>query len=759
MAQEKRNYYTVRGIASSDMSVANRMHLQHDSNQPVIIDSNMDHTNHQCICGKSLTKILDGTKLYGNLGGMCDVCHVFRQRHQMYWHCDAGANSIHTSGYDVCDMCVDYHDKACTTSDNKCTNVLYSANIQICDDDVSRCPHLLVLPSALNNENTAQNTRTVLDHYLHLLHKHNSDGEYESITNLLSHCDISKCKSFQRIYRKTSDDDELCRSVDDQIIDKIHCFYCHSFDIGYRLRSSEKQYLRNTINDQKHNDDDAFNTTYLVNTKSVQIEKILKQKRTEHTNNNELNHRMNSKYYQLFDRNVNDNQTNNRKYGLGIQFEYGYYSERIMPNKRYSQERYSHCSEQPKYNNPDTIFPPVAPKYASLKQELTMNGISNITMQQFNDEYTKALLHYNSDFCKQTFVPFTDIDNTKWTFLSQHVLSMSIYCNYTELQYQFSKTYRENAANHDQFYYLGLYLKIAIQIFGTEIKNGNIKVFYHGISQKLVFPAYVGTFLYPYDGGLTINCPLSTSSSFVVASRFANNNNGLIVEFEDTKLWTHSTKYFSVSWLSDYGYESEHLFIQNNWPLKITNIYDTQLGFEYKHILEALRIISGITGNYQTATDDITKTMKTLLIQIVNHQLSYKKLNGICEYAQELITVYFGNQKEISIDYKIIKSKKYRFLFDVLCHLDHACIRLKTLTVMFPNAVHIRIANTISMMSCEDILTTFYNDFKTKRINSKLRKIEIILLNENSNVKIQDVILKHKIRFANIGLNISLLIW
>eukprot|EP01083_Nonionella_stella_P020336 56395_1 len=327
MAQEKRNYYTVRGIASSDMSVANRMHLQHDSNQPVIIDSNMDHTNHQCICGKSLTKILDGTKLYGNLGGMCDVCHVFRQRHQMYWHCDAGANSIHTSGYDVCDMCVDYHDKACTTSDNKCTNVLYSANIQICDDDVSRCPHLLVLPSALNNENTAQNTRTVLDHYLHLLHKHNSDGEYESITNLLSHCDISKCKSFQRIYRKTSDDNHTSsRSVNGQIIDKIHCYYSHSFDVGYRLRSSEKQYLRNTINDQKHNDDDdAFNTTYLINTKSIQIQKILKQKRTVCANNEELNQRMNSKYNQLFD--------HNKKYDLGIKFKYGYNSEHVIVSK------------------------------------------------------------------------------------------------------------------------------------------------------------------------------------------------------------------------------------------------------------------------------------------------------------------------------------------------------------------------------------------------------------------------------------------
>eukprot|EP01083_Nonionella_stella_P155483 502307_1 len=588
MAQEKRNYYIVRGInTSSDMPIAKRMKLQHNNNNPpVMIDSNANDTNHKCICGKCLTKILDGTKLYphacDNLGGVCDVCNVFGQRNQKYWHCDAGANSIHISGYDVCDMCIDYHDKACATKDNKSANV-FSVNMQKCDQDISKCTHLLALLSALNNENTAQhqNIRAVLNHYLHSLHKHNSDEHYESITNQLCHCDISKCKSFERIYRKTSDDNHTSsRSVNGQIIDKIHCYYSHSFDVGYRLRSSEKQYLRNAINDQKHNDDDdAFNTTYLINTKSIQIQKILKQKRTVCANNEELNQRMNSKYNQLFD--------HNKKYDLGIKFKYGYNSEHVIVSKLEGDK--------------GITFPPIVPRYASLKQELTMNGISNITMQQFNDEYTKALLHYNSDFCKQTFVPFTDIDNTKWTFLSQHVLSMSIYCNYTELQYQFSKTYRENAANHDQFYYLGLYLKIAIQIFGTEIKNGNIKVFYHGISQKLVFPAYVGTHLYPYHGGLAISCPLSTSSSFVVASRFANNNNGFIVEFEDTKIWTHSPKYFSVSWLSDYGNESEYLFIQNNWPLEITNIYDMQLGFEYKRILEALRIISGITTNYQTA--------------------------------------------------------------------------------------------------------------------------------------------------------------
>eukprot|EP01084_Bolivina_argentea_P311826 539809_1 len=109
----------------------------------------------------------------------------------------------------------------------------------------------------------------------------------------------------------------------------------------------------------------------------------------------------------------------------------------------------------------------------------------------------------------------------------QHILSLLIYCNYTQLQYEFSKTYRMyEGRKHKHYYYLGKYLKMSCNTFGEfamSAYKGYEHTFYHGVSQKLLFHRYIHT-----PG---INAPLSTSLSFEVAVNFANSNNGLIIHF------------------------------------------------------------------------------------------------------------------------------------------------------------------------------------------------------------------------------------
>eukprot|EP01084_Bolivina_argentea_P028948 53768_1 len=76
------------------------------------------------------------------------------------------------------------------------------------------------------------------------------------------------------------------------------------------------------------------------------------------------------------------------------------------------------------------------------------------------------------------------------SFTVQHLLSLMIYCNWTKLQYQFSKTYRQIKCNetkhnvkkrHSNYFWLGKYLKDSVNRFGDRVVTTNIKKLYHGI--------------------------------------------------------------------------------------------------------------------------------------------------------------------------------------------------------------------------------------------------------------------------------------
>eukprot|EP01084_Bolivina_argentea_P082986 150247_1 len=87
----------------------------------------------------------------------------------------------------------------------------------------------------------------------------------------------------------------------------------------------------------------------------------------------------------------------------------------------------------------------VKPKYSDLKKELTTNEIEVISISQFVNEYKKACYHFE---CKFRKIKFPNIEK-------EHILSIMIYCNFDTLQFEFSKTYRENIEKHNEFYYLG----------------------------------------------------------------------------------------------------------------------------------------------------------------------------------------------------------------------------------------------------------------------------------------------------------------
>eukprot|EP01084_Bolivina_argentea_P033614 62159_1 len=300
----------------------------------------------------------------------------------------------------------------------------------------------------------------------------------------------------------------------------------------------------------------------------------------------------------------------------------------------------------------------VQQKYDSLKMDLTSNKISIISMEMFVEEYRKAQSHFNSFYRKLLQPNEWLVTDQKKELTINHLLSVMIYCNFDQIQYHFSKTYRENIQNHNNFYHLASNLKSCVHRFGIRILKGNIKKFYHGIGQKLSFPSYINQ----KHGGIIIKSPLSTTSSFCVAVNFTNHNNGLVIEFRDSKSEL-SPKYFSTAWLSDYPNEKEHLFIQNNKfeLLSIHNIVDATNGYQYGSYLDALQNVEYITTSNYSWHSDINQYVS---VKIIKYQLSKKHDAAITAYGSGLIDTYFQNKKDIKLQcMQLMKHESLAALF------------------------------------------------------------------------------------------------
>eukprot|EP01084_Bolivina_argentea_P207034 353330_1 len=238
------------------------------------------------------------------------------------------------------------------------------------------------------------NILKTLNCYIHLIAAHADRNEqFEYVFDKLGICFADKCDIFKRNYRNRKLERECKQSMEDvndtvyaEIMDKMHCYFSH---VSNRLSSQDKALLESTDNEIKTDDENT-----LVNTRMYKMNQILSSKSyiaiTQSTNN---------KYNQIIS--FKDHQL----YSIGYKF---------------------------KYNDTDNHweFPDktVYPKFVSLKEESTNNKCCCLSVNQFEKEYRKAEVHFNTDFRRGNYSQM----------LLQHIISLMIYCNYTEYQNHFT---------------------------------------------------------------------------------------------------------------------------------------------------------------------------------------------------------------------------------------------------------------------------------------------------------------------------------
>eukprot|EP01084_Bolivina_argentea_P145625 255209_1 len=359
------------------------------------IDTQSD--SKKCKCGQYLVKINDASSLYNGNGARCDICDKSGAVNEEFWHCDS---NVHQHGFDIC----------CSHKRNS-----------ICDGkSLKTCEQFIALVVVMNKFNKYQNenkindecipnvnTLDVLNNYLHLLNVHDTDQEFELIANILRYCDISTCESFRRNRIQFCGDDEKYSGY----LDKIHCYFQHCYDIGDRLLFNEQ------ITHPKNND--AHGCNLLQNKQLTETYNELSIKRKiydKYINKLGNNYKRSDKYFQLF------TNSDSKKYDFGLYFNYGYKGE-----------------HGPTANGTNVC----GLKYSSLKEELTTNNIAIMSMEQFNHEYRKAVIHFNSNYCKRNSFSFKEYRDKHGNLVYQENTDNKFVTEWI-FRVEFSKTYRDD---------------------------------------------------------------------------------------------------------------------------------------------------------------------------------------------------------------------------------------------------------------------------------------------------------------------------
>eukprot|EP01084_Bolivina_argentea_P126999 224706_1 len=525
-----------------------------------------------------------------------------------------------------------------------------------CNGCITECKHLKRLGNVLNKyqirwSDSDIDIKVILDDFNHLLFNHNDNNDFKHIYDTLDECNVRMCDIIKRHYRNRNIDssateDEIKENSEMQyieIIDKIHCHYHHSYDMG----------LRGNMFDEKHHDQHqekhcAVNSEINIY-QQLSIPDAL-QKFTQ----------LAVKHYNM--------------YNFGEKFYYWPYFKNCYEND-FGNFAY-------KYNERYT-----PPKYLSLKEELLKNEIAILCLAQWKNEYNKAAAYVQTRYSKTlTAEPRNDYNspgcNTflfgikEGTVISlNHILSMIVYCAYSHLSYKFSETFRklnngkedENSLiqRHRNFHHLSKHIIEAVHLFSKQSHQMEIKTFYHGISTKTVF-----------DGiKCVVDQPFSTTSSWEVAVNFGTNV-GMVLALDCGV----GTRYFDCAWLSDFSNERELLFIGRGDFLTIFNITHLSDGSDFESFVIAIGIIDSMTNaafyqhehnisflnQYNSGSDEhdpllfggsnINGSVKYLTIRLIKHQLSkykpesYESFSNIHPYIDTLLHNVCIKKKNVLFD-------------------------------------------------------------------------------------------------------------
>ena len=563
----------------------------------------------------------------------------------------------------------------------------------------------------------------------------NIDNETSSAS---SKCDISSCNHVKRNYRDQSifDHDNKKRFelyehstseqsvVIQQMLDIIHVSKYHLTDLGFRAQ-------RNL-----HDKNDRNNTDNYEWIKNSIIPKM------------DLSRSSGSKFItKVMDDDDNENdQARYPKYSSGIRFFYHPYYK----NNQARNERIPGYSSMVEYGNsmidPSYTFGYwyVAPKYHSMKDEVTQFAENKLSIIQYKNTMRSALLKFSSmskhirGASEQWEIACEIPRNSPITL--QHIIAITLYTDFTNLSSEFTTSFRKLSSSesdeslksrHRAFGHWARLLRESVEVWGTPFCDAlQHKVFYHGINKQMVFPGFKQKFC----------SPTSCTLSLEVAAGFANSSgydNGIVISIKNNNF---AISFFDCKPWSRFPWELEVLFVGGFQAMEINGLITINDGKSYSKYIEAIQRFQIVMIQNERISEKITKENVQIIDQlfdiVLQSENDTKVDHAIPEYVLALFRNILNATEYLCIDVGrvdkvlLFKSHGHSFygglLFKHLYFTDNNDLKWNSINKLYPSLKQIIFRKI-------EIVPNRLNDFVFKKsimINDKFME-ECLLFIEN----------------------------
>eukprot|EP01083_Nonionella_stella_P284916 969894_1 len=707
------------------------------------------------------------------------------------------------------DLQINFHDKTPVKGSDKVVpkNVYARTNKQSCEFDIDKCPVLKKLCVTLTDSFNQNGFDAVAlqNDFNHSLMQH---GEhFETIYNyLIAHldgkqcCDSSKCMMWRRNNRNRSDvnqqplaphshdDEKQLQAVGDlvrqQLVDRIHCYYLHSFDTGKKIRKETRR--TRLIQSAKQALEQGFVDTMISGSNAI---KSMRDKPALPTTNDKFiitQHNISTQMdsynygYRFF---YWPKYKNSERRFDPVHREYAVRTVVLMNTFSFNHKGYDHSVPVANVNSSLGEWY-IEQKYQSFKEELLGNSICTINIKEWDALYEKALIHQqttlvqNMSCANKRAAVWYDVQVDS-KMCAEHLIAMMVQCNYDTLQFKFKQTYRKEPSDetdsqlrerHRNYWWLGKLLREMVECFGMDqYIDCEPKYFYRerirlwvGLSKQFVFPS-----LFAFIKG-----PFSTTTAPAVARGF-DNNNGLCLELSIDRKWIFSgpdgnqshngigkpidefqpSKFqvFDCHWLSDYVNEME-VFCIGGLHKFVFETIKTPEGVDYQLYIDAIkRITNGMSvGDEPTVQyGSLGKAELQMIKALISHRLyeyfpdhsHAKQFTGCPEYVCKILDAHCNSIETIMVPQKAFKSAIDWSLFK---H-PNGWIKLQLIHVLFPNTKKILFNATNhdkAWIRDEDIWESILR-FLVRNPSTRIRCIEIFLIYEKVGMINQCIVEKY----------------
>eukprot|EP01084_Bolivina_argentea_P105076 188090_1 len=380
---------------------------------------------------------------------------------------------IHTCDIHTCKSCHyccksqnEYQILNANVSDNSLQLTTYNScsDQTSCNCNLNECVVYKCLFEILNQNNFSvddvlkYDLCEILNNFHHMLLCHDSEPDFKTIYDELNPtCHFDTC--CYHIMRRQQSQHEQQFQYDTKsriiqtVLNKLHSFYCHSYDAGLR-----------SVIQLDTNSDISYN------------------------NFNSRNNNRNLQFTSKFNSDLGIEQNNRNIYSFGQRFKY-----ELSDEKEWI----------------------VTPIYNTFKQELIENK-THISIDIYNYEYDKCKHYMETNHVKMLNVNqnYKLLMNHILSLLIY--CDCDIYQNIWSATYRrvsLDESDESLIMRHSYFYHSSKYLRELIEFFGEQLINNTHKSFYHGVNKILYFTKTVAQFNGPLSTSSEINVAINFSNN------------------------------------------------------------------------------------------------------------------------------------------------------------------------------------------------------------------------------------------------------